>query len=37
MKTEDEIRACMFGIELMSDELDSNAETLHKFMEWLVL
>lgn len=29
MKSEEEIKACMFGVELLSDELVSSVEVAH--------
>jgi len=34
MRSEEEIKACLFGVELLSDELDSSLEIVHRLLEW---
>jgi len=34
MRSEEEIEACLFGVKLLSDELDSSLEIVHRLLEW---
>jgi len=34
MRSEEEIKACLFGVELLSDELDCSLDIAYRVLEW---
>ena len=36
MRSKEEVKAALFGVELLSDELESSFDIAHKVLEWFL-